>query len=164
MFQLFDSDVFGWIGIGFNSVVLGLVFAAATQRLHQDVSEAVAGLDPSERKSAVKAVSRGPIPQAPPVRAAALRVGRIFLDQHDPGRKTVLASYVFFALLVIGTAAFAVNELLSGHLRDAGFWGLMTLMVAILLASILNQPRRLKRRVEMLLAAAPTAVTRPEPS
>jgi hypothetical protein len=166
IFQLFDSDAYGsrWIGVGFNSVATGLIFAAATQRLHRDVTEAVAGLDPSDRRSAVKAVSRGPIPEPLPVRAAALRVGRIFLHQNDFRRKIVLGTYVFFALLLIGCATFAVDQLLNGHLHYAGGYGLVALMLAILLASILNQQLRLRRRVDMLLASAPTAVTRAEPS
>jgi hypothetical protein len=80
-------------------VILGLLLAAVTIRSHAAYTEALAGLDSSQRSAAVGASLRGPVPADPRVRDAAIRVAERVASSAHAWRRRYL---ILLALVVLG--------------------------------------------------------------
>jgi len=98
------------------SLVSGLAFAFILVKLsrarHEQLVDAVAGLDRVGRSQAIAAVTRGVVPADPAVRSSAIRLGTAFLGERSAQellRQELLAWGVlaFFTVMLTPIAMFA---------------------------------------------------------
>ncbi len=135
----------------FFGAALGGYFTAATQGMHREAQEVVAGLDEAGRSDAINGVLRGVVPADPNVLAAAARLGKIFLRNKtaDQLKRAEIWSWVTFGVLIAVSVAGAVA------FRDQR----LLLVVVAVLAAIelpvsLISSRRIQRNVAQLAEAA----------
>ena len=83
-------------------VILGLLLAAVTIRAHAAYTEALSGLDPSQRSAAVGASLRGPVPADPHVRDAAIRVTERVASSAHAWRRRYL---ILLALVILAAGS-----------------------------------------------------------
>ena len=127
----------------FLGFFLAVVETFTTGRRRGDIAAMTAGLTPAQRVQAFRTAVRAPVPTEPRVRQAAIRFAEYRLAEY--GRHRVAGWWVcgaiaaVFAVLAITTSPFY-------WLAVAGFVGVC--------AQDLIELRRLRRRIEMLRAAA----------
>lgn len=130
-----ESVVIGLIG----GVLFGLPMGPILARTNQRAREAIGAL-PAERLGEVsRAASRGPVPADPEIRAAATRLVRFQLAEALRYRTPMMILFGGFLVLQV---LFAVT-LAPWH------WA-VAVLVAVPLAVQVWQPRRLRRRAELL--------------
>lgn len=125
-----------------SGVLLGVVLGrwAAHQRTAQSLL--VEGLDRQGRRRAVRAVTRGPSPSDPRVRAAAHGLASDQLAQLDRQRPWAVP---FFGVGVVGYTAAALGW--------SPWWWLPAASFAALFIALLVLPARMRRRLTTLTAA-----------
>jgi hypothetical protein len=135
-----DGD--GWLGAGFmatSGIPFGLATAWWVPRLRRQRELAEAGIPADQLQYARLAASRGPLPAAPEVRAAALQITSYQLAEATKRRKVrILIGGVF----LIGTV---------GAASEGSPWALLyALCGAALVYFHWYWPRQLRRRIELL--------------
>lgn len=144
----FEGAVLSAIVFG---AALGGYFTVTTQGMHRAAQDAVSGLDQSRRSDAINTVLRGVAPADPDVRAAATRLGRIYLRNKsaDQLRRGEMWTWITFGVLIAGAVAGAV-----AFSNDRLPFAVLAVLGAILLPVSLLSARRIRRNVA-LLAEAP---------
>ena len=126
-----------------SGAVSGLLFGAFmgpfTARTHARIRAATGPLPDSTRREASRATWRGPVPQDPQTRAAALRLAEHQRDELVRHRVANLAVFAFFL---------ALGLLLA--ITRSPWWLLTSGLWAFLLATTHWWPRRLERRLALL--------------
>lgn len=88
------------------AVALGALLTWRSQTTRLPYATQVDGLSPPQRKAAIRAATTGPAPEDPEVLKAALRLGRVYLDQQKTNRRRyqvlmgVLVAIALFLLVV----------------------------------------------------------------
>lgn len=135
------------------SVVSGLIFAmlaaewARTQ--HEQMVDAVAGLDRADRSQAIAAVTHGVVPADPVVRHSAIRLGTAFLGDKAPEelKHEQVVAWVILAILTVTLAPVAV-------FASRSYAGLFCLVLAVLVVFTLLVDARSTRRILRTVAMA----------
>ena len=140
----FEGAVLSAIVFG---AALGGYFTVTTQGMHRAAQDAVSGLDQSGRSDAINAVVRGVAPADPDVRAAATRLGRIYLRNKsaDQLKRAEIWTWVTFGVLVAAGVAGAV-----AFANDRLPFVVLAVLAAILLPVSLLSSRRIRRNVALL--------------
>ncbi|HEY0617565.1 MAG TPA: hypothetical protein VGD15_08260 [Kribbella sp.] len=136
-------DASTWAEAGIGALVMGVAFGLgmgfATDKWLRTMRAAEGHLKREKVPSAHRAAQRGPVPDDPEVRAAALRIAT---QQLDLDRRAPLLVIIPAALLLVGVVAASVTES-PWHLLFAVVPGLM-------LFGRWYRPRQLRRRVALL--------------
>jgi hypothetical protein len=133
--------------IFFGAAVAGF-FTATSQAVHRGALEALSGLDQAGRSQAIDAVSHGVVPADPEVRAAAIRLGRVWLRNKSPDqlKRAERWTWITFGVLIALTGAAAAVNFNSDRL----FYVVLALLSAIALPFSLLGTRRIQRNVALL--------------
>ncbi|MEU4607452.1 hypothetical protein AB0F43_31085 [Kribbella sp. NPDC023972] len=138
-------DGAGWLGAGFvasSGIPFGLMMAWWGPRWRGELERAEADVPPDKLQVARRAASRGPVPEDPEVRAAAVRIASAELTQALRNRKFMLLFGGVVLIAVVGAAA------------EGSLWALLYAFVAaVVLYFHWYRPRQLRRRIELLGAA-----------
>lgn len=126
----------------FSGTVFGLLMAASSYRQDRRLREAVDGLPPRQQQVALRAVARGPVPDEPEVRAAALRLAE---RQLAANRRFRTVNVVLFGGLLMVAASLAVT--------GSPWWWLGVALWSAALAGQVWTGRRLEQRVALLSPA-----------
>jgi Flp pilus assembly protein TadB len=132
----------------FFGVVMAGVSTAASQATHQGALQALSGLDEAGRSEAIDAVARNVVPADPDVRAAAIRLGRVWLRNKSPKqlkRVEILTWITFGLVFVIAVVAAAAN---FGN--DRVFYVVLAALSAIVAPRSSHNTRRIQRNIARL--------------
>lgn len=122
-----------------GGILFGLVMGPVLARLNGRARDALGELPAGRHSEVLRAASRGPVPADPEIRTAAARLAEVQLAQTL--RYRTLGLIVFPVLLVLqAVLAVAVSA----------WFGLGVVLFGALLALQVVEPRRLRRRVEIL--------------
>ena len=118
------------------------ILGPAAARAQQRIAQLSVGLSPSQRRSALMSCRRGPVPDDPAVRAAALQIADYRLTEADRQRTAnIMMPIVFVALgAVLAVTATPV------------WWGVTAIMIVSLCLGLWQ--RRQTRRQRRLFADA----------
>lgn len=120
-------------------VFVGGVTGPRLVRQRTQSRAAIGDLDRRQRGQAIKAASRGAVPDDPEVRAAAARLIRYRLAEMARQRPSTIPFWVILSLVSV---AFAV-------LQKPWWWVATAILVGFLVLSLV-QPQRMKRRLRAL--------------
>jgi hypothetical protein len=128
-----------------TGILLGVLYAVFTglgtawrlRRERPDLSE-LRALTRRDRKTALRASTRGPVPEHPAIRQAALHQASRVLAKTNDQQVTTIA---VFGLLIVASVLMTIFTLWSFA---------ATALFASLLSHAVGQPRRLDRRVTLL--------------
>jgi hypothetical protein len=116
----------------------------------------------AQRKRAITAVWRGPIPEDASIRTASVDLARHYLSAHEwRSTRTLVVVPAFAALLFVALAVWPREEH-SLELGDPHFEGLLAFYFAVLMAKNWYAPRRVSRRLKTVIAS-PDQNTRAAP-
>jgi hypothetical protein len=144
---LIKTDGVSWTTSGVVAVIGGIVFALAIWRFEpkwrRERAEIEGGLPADKLRLARRAAERGPVPDDPEIRAAALRIASRDLNGSPwhPGPKAATAMGVAMAIASV-VAAF------SGSWRALPY----ALSACAMFYYGLYRPKQLRRRIELLTA------------
>jgi len=133
--------------IFFGAATAGL-FTATSQATHRAALEALSGLDGARRSEAINAVSRGVVPADPDVRAAAIRLGRVWLRNKSPKqlKRAEIWTWITFGLLfVVAVVAAAMN-----FNNDRVFYIVVAALSATVAPRSSHNSRRIQRNIARL--------------
>lgn len=88
------------------TIVVGAVLTWRTQTARLPYLAQVEGLSAAQRADAIRTTTRGPAPEDPEILKAALRLGRVYLDQHKANKRrnqvmtAILMTVAMFLLIV----------------------------------------------------------------
>jgi Flp pilus assembly protein TadB len=148
-----------------SALVFGIVVAAAltytTRGMHTALTEAVAGLDQTERSQAIAAVTHGMVPADQRVRSASVRLGRACLGGKSPDqlkRPVWIGSAIVVAIGVLSAVVAVLTD-------EPDLWFNVFLMAYALPLVPLGmlRARRIQRNVALLTEGAWRGVI-PNPS
>ena len=133
----------------FFGVALAAFLTYGSQATHKALTEAVAGLDKTERSQAIAAVTRGVVPADPTVRSSAIRLGTAYLGNKSAAqlKRGERQNWIVFAFLIALAIAMAVTN--STKYGVLFYTALALLLVAALLLGVLTT-RRVQRNVALL--------------
>ena len=142
-----DRGYWRWeLGLSGAAVLLaGLMGAGLTQPEHRAYTEAMDELPAEERSAAVIAIWRGPVPEDVRVRAAAIRVGTVYLS------KSRRKNHVAIGFLVL------LHCMRSATTHAYGALACAVCAVVAIVASIRYTSGRIERRMELLSGGADLA-------
>jgi hypothetical protein len=134
----------------FFALVSGVVLTyGGMRRMHTALTEAVAGLDQTERAQAIAAVTHGIMPADQRVQSAAVRLGRAYLGGESPEqlKRQERQTWVICALIVATAIGAAVTNF-NAHDLYLGLYCLaLALLEAVVLPLKLLSNRRIQRNV-----------------
>jgi hypothetical protein len=141
------SDGSSWTETIIGALTLGVAFGIPAafwfdkERRRQSCA-AQGDLPTDKLKSAHRAAERGPIPEDPEVRAAALRIATHHLQQlpHAP-RLVAIGSPVLFLIITV-----------IGSVTDSPWYLIIAVVPVFILIGQVSLPRRTPRRIELLSA------------
>jgi hypothetical protein len=128
----------GIVGVA-GGIVFGLVLGPVLARENQRALITLGDLPAERQREAVRAASRGPVPADPEVRSAAARLAEFQLAQTLRSRK---AAVVILPLNIVAQVLLTISG-------SAWHW-VLAAFFAVPLAVIVWQPRRLRRRIDLL--------------
>jgi hypothetical protein len=135
----------------FFALVFGVVLTS-NRGMHAALTEAVAGLDQTERSQAIAAVTHGIMPADQRMQSAAVRLGRAYLGGQSPEqlKRQERLTWVTFALVVATQIGAAVTNFNAHNLYGGLYCVEMALLVAVVLPLGLLSKRRIQRNVSLL--------------
>lgn len=142
--KLWDHDSWGHALVSglFLGVLLEVVETFTTGRRRDDIDAITAGLTAAQQQQVLRTSPRNPVPSNAAVRQAAIRFAEYRLAEYDrhhvAGRWVVGVFAAVFLVLALTTSPF--------------YW-VGVVVIVYVLAQELSEPRRLRRRLEMLRAA-----------
>jgi hypothetical protein len=147
----------GSLGKLIGTLVAGLVFGLAMafqgQTMYTELTEAVAGLDETERAEAVTAVSDGGVPADSTVRNVAIRLGRTLLRRKTDAQLKRQEWWTWLMMVVfLGLAIFLVSTSRSGY--EAAVAVVLALFCLIMTPLTVVRQRRTQRNVALLSEGA----------
>jgi hypothetical protein len=130
----------------FGGIFFGLVMGLVNRRLAERVRRQVGDVRRSDERVISKAARRGPVPEDPELRTAALRLAQLRAEQAH--RWDRLSSLFFFAMTAL-SVYLAVSDGAGWLMATAGF--------AAVAVAAMREPRRLDRRVDELRGGGQSA-------
>ena len=141
-----------WLAIIFGLVpfVMAVIAATGYQRQRSEFGEAVAGLPAADAATAIRAIWRGPLPTDGAVRAAAIRVGNLYLESRRRLDRRRVFLFSLFAAWSVGLGL--LN--LAGHNYAASLVWMAAAAAQVLgLVWLRYSARRLQHRIAELVEA-----------
>jgi len=138
------SDDSSWTETIISALVLGVAFGIPAafwfDKQRRQTRAAQGDLPTDKLKSAHHAAERGPIPEDPEVRAAALRIATHHLQQLQQAARLVAIGWPVAFLIVI----------VIGSVTDSPWYLIFAVAPIFMLVAQLSLPRRARRRIELL--------------
>lgn len=122
---------------------LALVTSLTSRRRRREIDAMTAGLTPTQRVEATRTALRAPVPTDPRVRDVAVYYAEYLLGEMNRQRAR---STWMFAIVDAICVVLAITT--------APFWWLAVIAMSWLLMQQLIEPRRLRRRLDLLRASA----------
>ena len=141
-----------WLAIifGLFPFVMAVIFATEYQRQRGQYCEAVAGLPATEKAAAIKAIWRGPVPTDSAVRAAAIRVGNLYLESRRRLNRRYKFCWYYFPVFFGGMGLLNLAE--HNHWASV-VWIATGAAVVLGLVWARYSARRLQHRIAELVEA-----------
>lgn len=138
------SDGSRWTETIISALVLGVAFGIPAgfwfDKQRRQMRAAEGDLPTDQLKSAHRAAERGPIPEDPEVRAAALRIATHHLQQLQQTPRLVAIGMPIVLLIVSAI----------GSMTDSPWYLILAVVPVFILVSQLTLPKRIQRRIELL--------------
>lgn len=136
-----------WIGVGLFSVVVGSLLGMFMEFEKEKYEEALRGVDVADFTKVSRALARGPVPEDPAIRRAAMGIAQIYLDREPKSR----VGSMFVYPLMIGSQVYILR---SATQDWSGPWSAYaTLLISAALGAVVTRAwfRRplLRARVEL---------------
>jgi uncharacterized membrane protein YfcA len=130
------------IGGAIGGLIFGAIMGPFAHRMYRRQRQVVGTASPEVERAAGKATWRGPVPEAPEVRAVALKLIDHQLGELRRRRTLTLVSFASFSALYVVIA-----------LAWSPWWWLAAAFFAVMLAMTVGLPGHLRRRADLLRKA-----------